>query len=79
MTPEPDIHEGLAKVAETTVWALSQIATATSPAVSLQACDALSFTLHALGPAVARRSLAAVARDLEVEIESLNGGASTIN
>jgi hypothetical protein len=83
MTPD-SIQDGLAVVAESVTRALADIAAANTPAIALHASDlmiriAMSFVLSTLGPTVARRELAGVARDLEVEIAALNGGGETIN
>jgi hypothetical protein len=84
MSDETDLQEGIARAAESIVKSLADIAIGTSPAVALQASNlmvrlAISFVLNTLGPSVARHSLAAVARDLEVEIAALNGGGGAIN
>ena len=70
----------LAKVAEK---ALASIAATTSPAVATQACDLLtristSFLLNNIGPTAAKAHLAAVWRDLDIEIRAANSGGSAL-
>jgi hypothetical protein len=80
---ELDMPAELARVAETIVKALASIAAATNPAVATQACDLLtristSFLLNNIGPTAAKNHLAAVWRDLDLEIQAANGGGNAL-